>query len=75
MGFNRVVKLADREAQGEAITPPGLPASVEQPKDFISKDCVRAGRPPAGDPSTTESYAAAAHFHALYETPPPYGVK
>jgi hypothetical protein len=34
------LELADKEAKGEPITPPGLPAFVEKPKDFISKDCV-----------------------------------
>jgi len=34
------LELADKEAKGEAITPPGLPAFVPQPADFVSKDCV-----------------------------------
>jgi hypothetical protein len=34
------LELADKEAKGESITPPGLPAFIEKPKDFISKDCV-----------------------------------
>jgi SAM-dependent methyltransferase len=34
------LELADKESKREAITPPGLPAFVEQPKDFISQDCV-----------------------------------
>jgi hypothetical protein len=28
------------EQRRQSITPPGLPAFVEQPKEFISKDCV-----------------------------------
>jgi hypothetical protein len=34
------LELAEKESDGKAITPPGLPASVEKPKDFVSKDCV-----------------------------------
>jgi SAM-dependent methyltransferase len=34
------LELADKEAKGEAITPPGLPAFVPKPSDFVSKDCV-----------------------------------
>jgi hypothetical protein len=34
------LELAEKEAKGEHITPPGLPASVEKTKDFVSKDCV-----------------------------------
>ncbi|MGA9777090.1 MAG: hypothetical protein WBS33_02355 [Verrucomicrobiia bacterium] len=33
--------LADKESKGESITPPGLPALVENPKDFIGQDCIR----------------------------------
>ncbi len=35
------LELAAKEAKGETITPPGLPAFVEKPKEFITKDCVR----------------------------------
>jgi hypothetical protein len=35
------LELADKEAQGETIKPPGLPAFVAKPEDFISSDCVR----------------------------------
>ena len=34
------LELAGLEAQGQAITPPGLPAFVEKPDQFITKDCV-----------------------------------
>ena len=34
------LELAGKEANGEKITPPGLPAFVEKPKEFVSKDCV-----------------------------------
>jgi hypothetical protein len=34
------LELAEKEANGQPITPPGLPATVKQPKDFISDDCV-----------------------------------
>jgi hypothetical protein len=34
------LELADKEAKSEAITPPGLPAFVPKPADFVSKDCV-----------------------------------
>lgn len=33
--------LADKESKGASITPPGLPAFVENPKDFINRDCIR----------------------------------
>jgi hypothetical protein len=36
------LELADKETKGESITPPGLPASVKNPKDFITADCVTA---------------------------------
>jgi len=35
------LELAGKEAKGEAIAPPGLPAFVPNPADFISQDCVR----------------------------------
>ncbi len=35
------LELADKESDGKTITPPGLPAFVENPKDFISTDCVK----------------------------------
>jgi hypothetical protein len=34
------LELAGKESAGKSITPPGLPAFVENPKEFISKDCV-----------------------------------
>ena len=34
------LELAELEAKGKAITPPGLPACVEKPEQFITKDCV-----------------------------------
>jgi hypothetical protein len=34
------LELADKETKGEPITPPGLPASVQKPADFVSEDCV-----------------------------------
>jgi hypothetical protein len=34
------LELADKESKSESITPPGLLAIVEKPKDFIGKDCV-----------------------------------
>jgi hypothetical protein len=37
------LELADIEAKGEVITPPGLPAFVEKPKEFVTKDCVSMG--------------------------------
>ena len=32
----------NRAARIEPITPPGLPAFVPKPADFVSKDCVAA---------------------------------
>jgi SAM-dependent methyltransferase len=34
------LELAEKEANGESVTPPGLPTVVKDPKEFISKDCV-----------------------------------
>lgn len=34
------LELADKEAKGESITPPGLPALAQPQNNFISKDCV-----------------------------------
>ena len=67
---------AAREARGEALTPPGLPAWVSDPHSFISRDCVRAELPdgPADD-STAQSSAAAAHFIMAKEETPPYPAK
>ena len=63
------LELAAQETQGEAITPPGLPAFVPEPQSFVSTDCVHA---PGEDDSTAESSAAAAHFHYGKEEPPAY---
>jgi hypothetical protein len=40
------LSLADMEAIGESITPPGLPVSVGEASEFMSKDCVTV---PAGE--------------------------
>jgi len=34
------LKLAEKEAAGESIVGPGLPASVKDRKSFVTKDCV-----------------------------------
>jgi len=34
------LELAEKETNGEKIVPPGLPATVTNPKDFITVDCV-----------------------------------
>jgi hypothetical protein len=34
------LELANLEAQGKPITPPGLPGEIKNPKDFITEDCV-----------------------------------
>ena len=70
------LELAEKEAKGEAITPPGLPALVPEPGSFVSRDCVRAPDDPEADGSTAHSEAAAAHFHIMgKEEGPPYRVK
>jgi hypothetical protein len=78
------LELADKEAKGETITPPGLPAFVKDPKTFISKDCVSVDLPkekekplyaqkvPKGK-GTLESEAAAAKYYSIHEEPTPYG--
>jgi len=64
------LELADKEAKGEAITPPGLPAFVPEPESFVSRDCVRSPDDPDADGSTAQSFAAAAHFYGKEEGPP-----
>lgn len=39
LALNR--ECAEREARGEAITPPGLPEVVKDARAFLSEDCVR----------------------------------
>jgi SAM-dependent methyltransferase len=34
------LELAEKESAGKSITPPGLPATVADPKDFVTDDCV-----------------------------------
>ena len=34
------LELAEKESAGKSITPPGLPATVANPKDFVTADCV-----------------------------------
>jgi hypothetical protein len=34
-------ELAKREAAGEPVMAPGLPACVREPSEFITNDCVR----------------------------------
>ncbi len=70
------LELADKEAKGEAITPPGLPAFVPEPESFVSRDCVRSPDDPEADGSTTKSVADAAHHYFMAkEAGPPYRVK
>jgi hypothetical protein len=35
------LELADKEANGEPVTPPGLPAIVPSGQDFVSPDCIQ----------------------------------
>ena len=63
--------LAAREAKGEPITPPGLPAWVEGSQTFVSTDCVTAEGPgQSEDGSTAQSAAAAAHFYGKEDSSP-----
>jgi hypothetical protein len=34
------LELADKEAKGVQLTPPGLAVSAEEAVEFMSKDCV-----------------------------------
>jgi hypothetical protein len=34
-------ELADTEKYGAPVTPPGLPATIETPKQFVTGDCVQ----------------------------------
>ena len=34
------LELADKETKDKPITPPGLPAFVAQPAEFVADDCV-----------------------------------
>jgi hypothetical protein len=64
------LELADKEAKGVAITPPGLPVWVPEPDSFVSRDCVRSQDDPEADGSTAKSAAEAAHFYGKEEGPP-----
>ena len=35
------LELADKEAKGQTITPPGLPAAAPDPGSFVTEDCIR----------------------------------
>ena len=35
------LELADKEKKGDPVTPPGLPASIEKPEQFVTEDCVK----------------------------------
>jgi hypothetical protein len=35
------LELADREAIGQTLTPPGLPAAAPDPGSFVTEDCTR----------------------------------
>ena len=41
------LELAAKDARGGIITPPGLPASVPNPADFVTADCITAPEMPA----------------------------
>lgn len=75
------LQLAEKEAKGEAITPPGLPSFVTAPEQFISGDCVRApGYPPyepvntkpLPEPNPTQAEADSAHYYSAKEDAAPY---
>jgi len=34
------LELADLESKGQVITPPGLPAFILHPGDFVTNDCI-----------------------------------
>jgi hypothetical protein len=34
-------ELADKEKKGDPVTPPGLPATIEKPEQFVTGDCVQ----------------------------------
>jgi hypothetical protein len=34
------LELADLESKGRPVTPPGLPALIPHPEDFITPDCI-----------------------------------
>ena len=36
------LELADREAKGVQVTPPGLPVPAGEAAEFMSKDCIAA---------------------------------
>ena len=35
------LELAEKEAKGETITPPGLPSSYPDPKELVTADCIQ----------------------------------
>jgi hypothetical protein len=36
------LELAAKEAEGQTITPPSLPAAAPDPGSFVTADCIRA---------------------------------
>jgi hypothetical protein len=36
------LELAEKEAKGECITPPGLPSNYPDPKELVTADCIRS---------------------------------
>lgn len=66
---------AAREAAGEPVTPPGLPAFVPEPESFVSRDGVRVEDGPFANGALTQAYADAAHYYGLMEATAPYGEK
>jgi hypothetical protein len=35
------LELADKEKNGAPVTPPGLPATIGKPEQFVTGDCVQ----------------------------------
>jgi hypothetical protein len=35
------LELAEKEAKGEAITPPGLPTHYPEPEKLVTADCIK----------------------------------
>ena len=69
------LELADKEAEGQTITPPGLPAAAPDPGSFVTEDCIRSfhdtsSRLPARIGSQPSAGKGLVEIHKIRTFPP-----
>jgi hypothetical protein len=69
------LEVADKEAEGQTITPPGLPAAAPEPGSFVTEDCIRPfydteSRPSAQIGSQRSAGKGLAEIHKMRTFPP-----